>query len=396
MVGWKVLARCVVSSKIWIVRGVYSRIGITVSCQGAVIFVKNLCKLGFFFGLLLAFGPLFANHVDDLYSARLPVPSRSDVQRKQMLPKAIEQVLIKVSGNTDIAQVDKIKEVFSHPENYLDTYSYELIGKEGAEQLMLVASFDPQQVKSLLRHTGQTVWGEERPLTMVWMVVDDGKAREFIGSDSSRNIISDIEGLAQGRGLPVLFPLLDLQDLGQVSVNDVLAPFPWKVHQAAKRYGSEAELIGRISRIEDVANERFIWQGQWLLLLNGAKLNWQTKGETVSDVVAQVVNEVADAIGSQYAVSYHGGKNQQLSLAVYGVTSIERYTQVSSYLKSLSLVAQLDVNRIASDHVVYNLVVAGGAHHLASVLNDEQTLQPLEQGEVGGDRQATLSYRLAS
>ncbi len=354
--------------------------------------MKNLIKFGLIFCLYLLPWQIHASHVGNIYSETLSISSKSDVQRKQILPKALEQVLIKVSGNTDIAQVDEVKEMFSHPENYLETYSYE--GK--GEQLMLTASFDPQQIKSLLRHTGQTIWGDDRPLTMIWMVVNNGQSKEFISSDSSADIIGHIEKLAQGRGLPVLFPLLDLQDLGQVNVNDVLAPFPWKIHQAAKRYGSEAELMGHIAQVEDAANERFIWQGQWLLLLNGAKLNWQTKGETINDVVAQVVNEVADAMGSQYAVSYHEGKNQQLSLVVYGITNIESYTQVSGYLKSLSLVAQLEVNRIASDHVVYNLVVAGGAHHLASILNEEHTLQPLVDGEVGSEQQATLSYRLAS
>lgn len=335
---------------------------------------------------------VFAQEVKDLYSARIVVPSQSEAQRLKVLPQALEQVLIKVSGNTDIGQVDKIQEVLHHPENYLDNYTYET----PHDKLLLLAQFNPEQLKSLLRHTGQTVWGDDRPLTMVWLVVDDGEQKEFVGSDSQTDVIKEMTQLGQSRGLPIMFPLLDLQDMGQVSVNDVLAPFPWKIHQASKRYASDVELIGRISRVEDVSRDKLIWQGQWLLVQNGAKLNWQTKGDDIQQVTEQVVNEVADALGSQYAVSYHGGKNQQLSLVVYGINDIAAYTKASSYLKGLSLVAQLEVSSIADDHVVYHLVVAGGAHHLAKVLNDDKSLVPLDQGEIGSEQAATLSYRLAS
>ena len=52
------------------------------------------------------------------------------------------------------------------------------------EDNTLWVSFDGEAIERTLREAGQTVWGIDRPLTLVWLAVDWGRGeREVIAAD---------------------------------------------------------------------------------------------------------------------------------------------------------------------------------------------------------------------
>ena len=52
--------------------------------------------------------------------------------------------------------------------------------------------------------------------------------------------------IAEKRGLPLAFPLLDTEDLQSVTFSDIWGGFDERIIAASKRYGANSILIGRV------------------------------------------------------------------------------------------------------------------------------------------------------
>ena len=106
------------------------------------------------------------------------------------------------------------------------------------------------------------VWGPERPLTLVWIAVDDGVGgRALLGANEAAQfgtpttpqraellttVRADVVAAADERGLPIAWPLLDLEDLNAVTFTDVWGGFDDRIVAASTRYRADAVLIGRV------------------------------------------------------------------------------------------------------------------------------------------------------
>ena len=333
-----------------------------------------------------------AYQVNSLYTMKIPVKSQSAGERKHALPDALEQTLIKVSGNSEISENETIAAALAKPESLLTNYTYTNQRQRDSLPLLLTVNFDPEQINALLKHSGQGIWSQERSLTIVWLAIDRGNEKQLLAADSVSKLPTEMQHMANARGLPIIFPLLDLVDMEQVSLNDVMAPFPWNISQASKRYKSEAELIGKLYQVVNEADGKSQWHGQWLLLQNGAKLNWQTKGETQEVVIRQMINEMADAMGRQYAVTYSPSRKHHLTVAIFGIKDLADYGKVSKYLRGLSQVSKLELQSLEKDRAIFDLSIMGADTGLVAMIDEQKVLQPV----VGEQTRAHLSYRLIS
>jgi len=65
------------------------------------------------------------------------------------------------------------------------------------------------------------IWGKQRPSTLVWLVVEDEGGRRLIGTDEESEYLSVLKERASVRGIPMLIPLLDLEDNARLKPSDV-------------------------------------------------------------------------------------------------------------------------------------------------------------------------------
>src|SRR5690606_29456071 len=126
--------------------------------------------------------------------------------------------------------------------------------------------FYSNRIEQELAALGRRVWGPERPLTLLWIAIDNGDGeRVLLSSDGvgiggladtvdligvspemtalADDIRAQIQAIADERGLPIAFPLLDLADLTSVMPADIWGGFDEPVTQASERYGADAILI---------------------------------------------------------------------------------------------------------------------------------------------------------
>ena len=77
--------------------------------------------------LLAASGAVRAVEVTGLYEAEVPVSGQSTAERVAASRTALEEVLVKVSGNADVAQLPQLEPLLSQAEQWVQRYQYRAV-----------------------------------------------------------------------------------------------------------------------------------------------------------------------------------------------------------------------------------------------------------------------------
>ena len=322
------------------------------------------------FLLLLAINAK-ATLVDDLYTAKVPVSKQNVRIRNAAIDKAFRAVLIKVSGNSNVANNATLKVAMSKAENFIQQYSYTNNENSNADAFpyLLTVDFAPNAINKLLLQAKLTVWGNDRPLILFWLATDIGGQQKLIGASDKSSIPSLIEQYADTRGMPVIFPVLDLTDLNQISATDVMAPFINSITQASVRYGSNVVAIVRFKK------EVGQWQSYWTLVANGAPLNWQIKGKVLDAIIQSGINSISDTLAEQFAL-VGAAQQTKLNIKIEGINSVAAYKKVRQYLSRLAIVNQINLIQLSNNQLIFQLDIVGTVATLQGAIKLDHVLVP--------------------
>ncbi|MGI9247615.1 MAG: DUF2066 domain-containing protein [Woeseiaceae bacterium] len=326
-----------------------------------------------------------AVEVPTLFTAKVPYDREARNPRKKAYELALAEILLRVSGSGLSTNPTAIHELFPNPDAYVMQY------RPGANDTLWV-SFDGQAIEQTLRDAGQTVWGADRPLTLVWLAVDWGRgSREIVAADDadrserqSRSIDRNkrlrerILDIAGRRGLPLVFPLLDTIDLQSVTFSDIWGGFDERIIDASERYDVNSILIGRISSSSGRREN-------WNYYFSGDERSWNGSPESV-------IGNVADLLAAEFAV---GGNApvESVALSVSGVESVEAYGSLQSLLADVSLIESFVITEVAGDRVSYRVDVRGGADRLSRALRFNGLIEQERTMDAGDARRdSTLEF----
>jgi hypothetical protein len=303
-----------------------------------------------------------------------PDPAAAD-RRAAAIKAAMGRLLIRVTGDRNAPFDPALQSMLNDAGRYLNSYG---LDRQGQAQVGFIASRVDQELAALQK----PVWGPERPLTLVWIAVDDGAGgRALLGANDTPELglesvpgmnerlaalRKDLLAVADERGLPVTLPLLDAEDLSAVSFADVWGGFEDRVAAASSRYGADALLIGRV-RPGIVGNEI-----EWLFVVGPERQTLDTFG------LRDGLDAAADRFAAQFATLGGAGA---AAITVLNVRTSADYDRVVSYLEQQSVLQTVDVDSF--DNGVLNLRVTarGDARVLQRILALGNVLKP-----AAGDR----------
>ena len=216
------------------------------------------------------------------------------------------------------------------------------------------------------------MWGRERPLTLVWLALQDGTGRNIASADTPGPAAEALRDLARARGLPTVLPLLDLEDRGQVRFTDIWGGFHESVVAASRRYGAEAVLIGRLERVSGDH-----WRARWTLVLPDRQQQWQGGGERLTAALSSGVDELAQILAERFAIHADGQAGQRLLLSIADVTTLEDYARVAGYLRSRDFIRNARLREAAPDTLRFELEVQGDVQSLRRLLSLADNLVPV-------------------
>ncbi len=354
----------------------------------------------------------FAYQVDDLFNAEVDVYDRSTEQRREGIRRALEKVLVKVSGIRDLSvisglvpndkKVEQFVEQFRYAEIELAPVEPEVVSDEpidplqklspldGREdgsheaetvetpKLRLWVGFDSNAVLRLLQQANLPVWDQTRTLSLLWLALQTGNQRYLIEPETHKEVKAIVENAAASRGLPIVFPLMDLEDQSVLALSDVWGDFADTVKIASRRYRPDSIIVGRVFEESDS-----FWSARWTLYQGEDVYRWENRADSKEAVIAEGMNATADVFARLYSQVLLDNLEPPLALTLLGIRDFDQYAKVINYLEGLTQVASLTITRIQKDQIDFNLAIRGRKEGLERVIElggvlSQVVLEPVE------------------
>ena len=342
------------------------------------------------------YSPVWAVLVDDLYSIELPVPDQTTSERLSAFNQAFSQVLVKVGGSKDILENPALERPLKNSARYVQQFRY-LVRKDpeadefDSGQLYLRVLFNQSLVEKLLRENDISVWGKERPSTLLLVSYDVNKNASLVSSDTTGSLVEELDKLAQRHGLPVLFPLLDLEDRVILGVQDIIETNEVNIDALAARYAPDAVLSGQL-----VGRAGKGWQGEWQVRFADRIFRWQYQAGSRAEVMDQMISQLAQTLASEYALESYQAFEQEVLFSVDQVFALTDQIKVLSYLQGLDAIESVRLVLIEDDRATYRIKLRNTADDLHRLISLGFILEQLELPQINAatdDQTVLMSYR---
>lgn len=336
-----------------------------------------------------------AETVPLMEAQRIILQSADERAQTLVLRDALREVMIRASGDVNAPNTEgAVQNALQNPNELLARFGF------GASEVMLPdaignlqptfnleLAFDGQRVRSALVDSGLNVWGATRPSVMVFLAAPNATGMiDLLGDMAAADGITKAREQARVRGVPLQWPLLDLEDLTLLTADDVWSGFAQPMLAVADRYGADAVLGGYVGMQPDTGN----WVGRWHFVFAGEQRTATFFGESQRAVIEQGVNLAADTLAARYAVD-HRSSAQPLDIEVLNVTNVQTHGAVRRYLRDVNGVSQVQLQGIDGDVARYRLMVRAPEEQLLDIMALEARLQPQSDVQFG-DEPNTLSF----
>ena len=345
--------------------------------------------------------PAFAIEVEGLYQGSVPVSSRdSERERNRAFTEAFRQVLLKVTGSPEILTQPQVRQAINNADEYVDTWSYATVSTslestiEAIEQTpgeeLNVTFFEPE-VLSLLESAELPLWPVNRPYTLIWLVIQDELGQRKLLSSSVQDyddILALLKTEADKRGLPILLPVLDIEDMRAVSPDDVWNMYGEKLIQASARYQSESVLVVRMFRAlggEVLGESNYYFRDQILSL--------ESFEEPAENFLRSSISMAAIELSAYYAISLSGTDSSiKVHLTVEGILDVEDYAGLLEYVGRLTDVNAYQIASVDNETIELILSTGGQLRQLVETIALNRNLIPLRE-LVRENSQVHMTYQ---
>ncbi|URQ91670.1 DUF2066 domain-containing protein [Pseudoalteromonas sp. SCSIO 43101] len=303
----------------------------------------------------------FAVEVTNLYQDTLKVADKSRDARFAASREALLNVLVKVSGDTSADQNSVAKQRIRDISDYMLKFEYD---EKADGSLNLVVKFEANKINALLKDLGLPLWGTRRPLVAIWLAIEDNWRRELVTQESYPQLEQLIYDKADRRGLPVVVPLLDLQDRAIVGIPEVWGNFSEPVEQASSRYSAERSITARMYQQADSETWILDWRFTNAELFDTNRLMGDKQ-----QIVADMIDSLAGGLAQEYAID--PTMIGQIATATFYLKGINNFVDIEfakRRLESLSVVTRAVISVRTPDAVQFTVNHTGSMNDFRKAL----------------------------
>lgn len=315
-------------------------------------------------------GAARAEVVKNLYQGQVPVADRSEKELARTAREALTQVLVKVSGSTEVLTLPAVAESLRDALSVAQQFSYARTGNP-EQPLAARFEFDPGWVSGLLTRAGAPLWTANRPTVLVWLAQDTPQGRQFVSRDTAPALVERLEASFERRGVPLRFPLFDLADSAAITPAQAWRLNETVLRHASSRYKADEILAGRLTQLSSGD-----WLGDWAYLSSHGRIDRSTTPESIDDFLDSGAALVADDMAARYAVKAGAAPASGVPMVVGNVRSYADYAAIVSWLEGLEVIDQASPEQIDGDRLRLRLSATVDAAQLSAIIEINRHLVP--------------------
>lgn len=325
--------------------------------------------------------------VAGLYQEEISVANQGDQERRRAYREAFARVITKVTGERRWLEHSQIAPVLNNADRYVAEVVYQS-ASAGGQGGQLEVRFDQALIDDLLHRANIPVWDNNRASVLLWVTVQEADGRRLmLGSSSEHPLLEQARVFADERAVPVLIPLLDLEDRRLVSPDQAWTLNTPALQQVAARYDADSVLAGRI-----LVTPTGELVGFWQLIFRNDVQTFDHISP-VDSYMTMPLDTITSRLASHFGlVRSQFERENQISLRVDGINSLQSHVQLIQYLESLSVVQHVQLRALRPDSLELTLQVLGAPQVLTEFITLGRDLEPVnfQPGQAVGTQ---LHYR---
>ena len=210
-------------------------------------------------------------------------------------------------------------------------------------------------------------WGKERPVTLLWLAIDTGEGELGILSSKTsdlpitnnfknfqQKLYDEIKYFSNIMALPVILPLLDLQDISFIIPDDIIKGRVSKIEDASDRYYANYILyangyISEYGRLE----------AHWSILRQGNKINFGY------GTLEYALNQLSLYYANEFKIE---GDVSDLKVTILGIDSLDDYANTIRHFESLSLLEEVEPIEVNNGSLILQVKARGDQDLLDNIL----------------------------
>ena len=336
---------------------------------------------------VLPLSAIYALPVDGLYQEEINVANQGDQERRRAYREAFTRVITKVTGEKRWLEHSQIAPVINSADRYVAEVVYHSAAA-GGQGGRLEVRFDTALIDDLLNRANIPIWDNNRASVLLWVTIQDTDGRRImLGSSTEHPLMDQVRAFADERAVPVLIPLLDLEDRRMVTPDQAWMLDANALQQAAARYDADSVLAGRV--LVTPTGELI---GFWQVI-------FRSDVQTFDHISAldKYMDLPLDAVTSRLA-SHFGlvrsefEREDRVTVRVDGIRTLQSHVDLIRYLESLSVVQQVQLNALRPDSLELTLQVLGSTQTLTEFITLGRDLEPVNF-QPGQPVSGLLHYR---
>lgn len=322
------------------------------------------------------------------YILEFPLSEASkEYDQEKLSEQAFQTFLTQLSGSDKILQIPMVSEALKEPDKYITQFSYH---QRSTDERYIKVVFNENKINQLFAIIRQPIWGKDRPLTVLWLVIERNEGPGWIGGEAETALTQEMANALSSRAIPFVFPLLDLTDTSKVTEREIANQSLEPIRQAAKRYNANAILVGRLFEKEGG------WQGQWTLIKEQETTTWNTTEQEPQALVKVAAENLAAKLmenNTTVASRESPAKNYEtLKLVISGIKNMQKYNQVREYLRSLPGITAVDVLEVMPESTTFQLETKLSKESISNAIAQDRLL--ITNSLVENLNEKTLLYQV--
>ena len=318
---------------------------------------KWLAKLALIILIIIGLGYLpfsDAVEVEGLYQVKIPVADQTPKTRWGAVLDGFKEILVRKSGSRQALSTSEVRQAYRKVTAYLQRFQYSTNNLPDNEHpYILQLDFEPRLIDELIQGAGMPIWGSNRPVTILWLATEQNFRREVIKEDLQPDSFSSlIMENAKRRGIPVILPLMDLEDELNVTISDIWGRFNSSVVTASERYAADSVVTGRISQLGEN------WQAKLSYINQGSEQLLDFSQATPELLMEALTDQLAELLCQKYCV-VETVTSHQIRIQVSGVGNFANFKGVQQHLENLSSIRKVEVDKISATNVRFNIALLG-------------------------------------
>ncbi|ARP38951.1 DUF2066 domain-containing protein [Vibrio syngnathi] len=316
-------------------------------------------------GLLAS--PSYALTQVDIFSAEVAINAEDKQPEQVARNTGMEQVLIRATGQTDVASNETIQKAMRKSAQYMSQMSF----GESNDQSTLRMRFNGAQIRSLLTQAQLPYWPDTRSNILVWLVEEQNYDKNIVWEHSNSQLAAGLQTNAKERGLPLMFPVGDFDDVTGVATSDLWGSFVTPISNASQRYPVDAVLVIKAQS----SGLRWTLYDQKPNQLTSAPTSPVTGSLSGNSATTskKLVDQISNYYAGKSAVVVASESSESILTQFISLNNAQDFFQLENALKRLNSVASLDILQIQNNEVTFRI------HLLSTQQEFEQEVESIRQ-----------------